>query len=110
MLHQLAQPAVSAERRNGAKGQGDRKRIEIMKGLPLPPPPPTQERVGRQREARLFFVLVFFCNNLTVPITAATRSKSSRLDLFYFMSRQEILNAKKSALELSVSLHTENGA
>lgn len=56
VLHQLAQPAVSAERRNSAKGQGDRKRIEIMKGLP---PPPTQERVGRQREARLFFVLFF---------------------------------------------------
>lgn len=51
VLHQLAQPAVSAERRNGAKGQGGRKRIEIMKGLLPPPPPPTQERVGRQRKA-----------------------------------------------------------
>lgn len=58
VLHQLAQPAVSAEGDGMERGSRGRKRIEIMKGLQLPP---SQERVGRQRKARLFSRFMRFC-------------------------------------------------
>lgn len=91
-----APPARSAYRICGEKqrdeAQGDGKRTGIMKGWPVGAGSAANWPAKKSQKSCLFFsVFSFCCTHLTwnpVSATLVTRSKSSRLDCFYLVSRK----------------------